>query len=42
MREEHGVRWLAAIVIGIYALGMLRAWTLCGDPQHGWSGWLKP
>ena len=39
---EDGVRWLAAIVIGIYALGMLRAWTLLGDPHHGWSGWLNP
>jgi hypothetical protein len=36
------VRWLAAIVIIIYTLGMLRAWTLLGDPQHGWSGWLNP
>jgi hypothetical protein len=36
------VLWLAAIVISIYTLGMLRAWTLLGDPQHGWSGWLNP
>jgi hypothetical protein len=21
---------------------MLRAWTLLGDPQHGWSGWFNP
>jgi hypothetical protein len=40
--DEDGVRWLAAIVISTYALGMLRAWTLLGDPQHGWSGWLNP
>jgi hypothetical protein len=40
--DEDGVRWLAAIVIIIYTLGMLRAWTLLGDPQHGWSGWLNP
>ena len=31
-----------AIIIGLYALGMLRAWTLLGDPQHGWSGWVNP
>ena len=40
--DEDGVRWLAVIVISIYALGMLRAWTLLGDPQYGWSGWLNP
>ena len=40
--DEDGVLWLAAIVISIYTLGMLRAWTLLGDPQHGWSGWLNP
>jgi hypothetical protein len=36
------LRWLAVIVISIYTLGMLRAWTLLGDPQYGWSGWLNP
>jgi hypothetical protein len=40
--DEDAFRWLAAIIIGLYALGMLRAWTLLGDPQHGWSGWLNP
>jgi hypothetical protein len=40
--DEDGVRWLAVIVISIYTLGMLRAWTLLGDPQYGWSGWLNP
>lgn len=35
-------RGLAFAVIGLYALAMLRAWTLLGDPQHGWSGWLNP
>lgn len=40
--DDDGVRWLAAIVISIYALGRLRAWTLLGDPQRGWSGWLNP
>jgi hypothetical protein len=34
--------WLGAIIIGLYALGMPRAWTLLGDPLHGWSGWLNP
>jgi hypothetical protein len=23
-------------------LGIVRAWTLRGDPQHSWSGWLNP
>src|SRR5215212_9184060 len=40
--DEDGYRWLGAIIVGLYALGMLRAWTLLGDPQHGWSGWLNP
>jgi hypothetical protein len=40
--DEDAFRWLGAIIIGLYALGMLRAWTLLGDPQHGWSGWLNP
>ncbi len=40
--DVDAYRWLAVIVIGIYTLGMLRAWTLLGDPQHGWSGWLNP
>jgi hypothetical protein len=40
--DEAAFRWLGAIIIGLYALGMLRAWTLLGDPQHGWSGWLNP
>ena len=40
--DEEAYRWLGAIIIGLYALGMLRAWTLLGDPQHGWSGWLNP
>lgn len=34
--------WLAAIVVALYGLGIARAWTLLGDPQHGWSGWLNP
>lgn len=40
--DAHGVGWLAVIVLCVYTLGMLRAWTLLGDPQHGWSGWLNP
>ena len=40
--DDQGVRWLAVIVLCVYTLGMLRAWTLLGDPQHGWSGWLNP
>ena len=40
--DEDAYRWLGAIIVGLYALGMLRAWTLLGDPRHGWSGWLNP
>jgi hypothetical protein len=40
--DVEAYRGLAVIVIVIYTLGMLRAWTLLGDPQHGWSGWLNP
>jgi hypothetical protein len=34
--------WLAVVIVGLYALAILRAWTLLGDPQHGWSGWFNP
>jgi len=40
--DEVAFGWLAVIIIGIYALGIARAWTLLGDPQYGWSGWLNP
>jgi hypothetical protein len=40
--DVDAFRWLGAIIIGLYALAMLRAWTLLGDPHHGWSGWLNP
>ena len=33
---------LAVTIIGLYALGIARAWTLLGDPRHGWSGLLNP
>jgi hypothetical protein len=35
-------RGLALTIIGLYALAIVRAWTLLGDPQYGWSGWLNP
>jgi hypothetical protein len=40
--EESAFSGLALVVIGIFALAILRAWTLLGDPQYGWSGWLNP
>jgi hypothetical protein len=40
--SASGFRGLALVIIGLYALAILRAWTLLGDPQHGWSGWLNP
>jgi hypothetical protein len=39
---ESAFRGLALVIIGLYALAMLRAWTLLGEPQHGWSGGLHP
>jgi hypothetical protein len=33
---------LAVAIIGLYALGIARAWTLLGDPRHGWSGLINP
>ena len=36
---ESAFRGLALVIIGLYALAMLRAWTLLGEPQHRWSGW---
>jgi hypothetical protein len=35
-------RVLAFIIISLYALAVVRAWTLLGDPRYGWSGWLNP
>jgi hypothetical protein len=40
--DESLIRLLALIIVGIYVLGIARAWTLLGDPRHGWSGWLNP
>jgi hypothetical protein len=40
--SASAIRGLALVIIGLYALAILRAWTLLGDPQHGWSGWLNP
>jgi hypothetical protein len=34
--------WLAVTIIGLYALGIARAWTLLGNPRHGWSGLINP
>jgi hypothetical protein len=36
------IRSLAFIIISLYALALVRAWTLLGEPQLGWSGWLNP
>jgi hypothetical protein len=33
---------LAALLLGIYALGLARAWQLLGGRTHGLSGWLSP
>jgi hypothetical protein len=40
--DEATFGWLAAVIIALYGLGIARAWTLLGDPRHGWSGWLNP
>jgi hypothetical protein len=40
--SASAIRGLALVIISLYAHAMLRAWTLLGDPQHGWSGWLNP
>ena len=44
LRPQDGdaLRWLAEVVIVIYVLGIVRAWTFLGNPRHGWSGWLNP
>jgi hypothetical protein len=39
---EGPTRSLALVIVGLYVLGIARAWILLGDPQHGWSGWLNP
>jgi hypothetical protein len=40
--DEIVYGWLAVTIIGLYALGIARAWTLLGNPRHGWSGVLNP
>jgi hypothetical protein len=41
--EDVGaVRTLALVILGLYVLGIIRAWILLGDPRHGWSGWVNP
>jgi hypothetical protein len=40
--DTDALRGLAFVIVGLYVLGILRAWILLGDPQHGWSGWLNP
>lgn len=41
-RGQNPIRGLAVVVVGLYFVGIVRAWTLLGDPQQGWSGWLNP
>lgn len=40
--QEESFRWLAVVLIALYLAGIVRAWTLLGDPQRGWSGWINP
>jgi hypothetical protein len=40
--DEAAYGRLAVTIIGLYALGIARAWTLLGNPRHGWSGLLNP
>jgi len=44
MRPTDAEAWrgLALVIVGLYSLGILRAWVLLGNPQHQWSGWLNP
>ena len=40
--DEVAYGRLAVTIVGLYALGIVRAWTLLGNPRHGWSGLLNP
>jgi hypothetical protein len=44
MRPTDAEAWqgLALVIVGLYALGIVRVWVLLGDPTHRWSGWLNP
>ena len=33
---------LCSVLIGIYALGLTRAWQLLGARRYGFLGWLNP
>jgi hypothetical protein len=40
--DEAAYGQLAITIIGLYALGIVRAWILLGNPRHGWSGVINP
>lgn len=40
--DEIAYGRLALAIVALYALGIARAWTLLGNPRHGWSGLLNP
>lgn len=40
--DEAAYGRLAVTIIGLYALGIARAWILLGNPRHGWSGLINP
>jgi hypothetical protein len=44
MRPTDADAWqgLALVIVGLYALGIVRVWVLLGDPMQRWSGWLNP
>jgi hypothetical protein len=44
LRPTEAAAWrgLALVVVGLYALGIVRVWVLLGDPRYRWSGWLNP
>src|SRR5262249_23954192 len=44
LRPTDAAAWrgLALVVVGLYALGIVRVWVLLGDPRYRWSGWLNP
>jgi hypothetical protein len=41
-RDTDAVYTLAALVLAVYGIGLIRAWELLGAPRSGVSGWLNP
>jgi hypothetical protein len=40
--NQGNILGLTEILLGVYAVGLVRAWELLGAPRGGIAGWLNP